>query len=169
MKKVLTLLLAAVITLAGWALAAHNGGEGTRETTELLTNGKNLWKHISEINPYTKWDLWPGKTKFYEGSEPHGMLLTVYVSKGAKKVIDEKKGVFGEGDIIVKEAYKPDRTLRVITVMYKAKDYDPQAGDWFWVKYNPDGSVGAEGKVGSCIACHSVKADNDWVFISNIK
>jgi len=25
------------------------------------------------------------------------------------------------------------------TVMYKVEGYNPDAGDWFWVKYSPQG------------------------------
>jgi hypothetical protein len=31
--------------------------------------------------------------------------------------------------------------LKAITVMYKIKDYNPADGDWFWVKYSPDGKA----------------------------
>ena len=55
------------------------------------------------------------------------------------------------------------KTLAAITVMYKKAGYNPQVGDWFWVKYGPDGSVKKEGKVGGCINCHGAGADNDYL------
>ena len=133
------------------------------------TDGAELFRYITEANVYTRWPLWPGKEKFYEGQEPHGMLLTTYVSKDAEKIIKRKKGMFKDGAIIVKENYKPDKTLAAITVMYKAQRYNPDLGDWFWVKYAPDGSVQAEGKPKGCINCHVDKKDNDWVFTGDIK
>jgi hypothetical protein len=170
MRKAGIFLLTLILTLAlsGLAIAIHEGSDGTGEGPGILADGPNLWKHISEDNPYTKWALWPGKGKLYAGTEPHGMLLTTYVSKGAKKTIKGKKGLFSGGAIIVKENYKPDKTLAAITVMYKAKAYNPEAGDWFWAKYKPDGTVDKAGKVGGCIKCHSAKADNDWVFTGSI-
>ena len=48
--------------------------------------------------------------------------------------------------------------------MYKIKGYNPSAGDWFWAKYNPDGTVAAQGRVKACIDCHSAKKDNDYIF-----
>ncbi|MDZ7700459.1 MAG: cytochrome P460 family protein [Deltaproteobacteria bacterium] len=42
--------------------------------------------------------------------------------------------------------------------------YNPDAGDWFWVKYKADGSIAAEGKVNSCISCHSAVKANDYIF-----
>lgn len=171
MRKTLIAMLAAamILTFAGLGLAGHADDQDGFKGPSGLTNGANMWKYISKDEPYTKWDLWPGKGKMFEGTEPHGALLTVYVTKGAHKAISKNKGKFTQGNIIVKENYKPDKTLAAITIMYKAKGYNPEAGDWFWAKYNPDGTVDKEGKVGGCIKCHSAKADNDWVFTGDIK
>jgi len=171
MKRTLVLIMAfaLVLTFAGMSMAIHIGNDGTGDTSSSLLNGPNLWKYITVEKPYTKWDLWPGTEKMYKGTQPHGAFLTTYVSKGAKQAIEKKKGKFANAAIIIKENYMPDKTLAAVTVMYKAKSYNPEAGDWFWAKYNPDGSVDKEGKVGGCIKCHSAKADNDWVFTGDIK
>ena len=39
---------------------------------------------------------------------------------------------------------------------------NPDAGDWFWVKYAPDGKALKEGKPAGCIGCHGAKKDNDY-------
>jgi hypothetical protein len=144
MKRTLILLLAAalILTFAGLSLAISvsndnesSGGEGG------LTNGANMWKYITKEKPYTKWKLWPGTEKMYEGTQPHGAFLTTYVTKGARKVIEKKKGKFSQSAIIVKENYMPDKTLAAVTVMYKAIGYNPEAGDWFCAKFKPDGTV----------------------------
>jgi hypothetical protein len=171
MKRTLILMLASamILTFAGMSLAIHIGDDRTGDTTTSLLNGPNLWKYITVEKPYTKWNLWPGTEKLYKGTQPHGAFLTTYVTKGAKQAIEKKKGKFTQSNIIVKENYMPDKTLAAVTVMYKAKGYNPEAGDWFWAKYKPDGTVEKEGKVGGCIKCHSPKADNDWVFTGDIK
>ena len=170
MRKSLIIMLAMamILTFAGLSLAIQL--DNTESPVESgLTNGANMWKHITVKKPYTNWKLWPGTEKMYEGTQPHGAFLTTYVTKGARQAIEKKKGKFVQGAIIVKENYMPDKTLAAVTVMYKAKGYNPEAGDWFWAKYKPDGSVEKEGKVGGCIKCHSAKADNDWVFTGDIK
>ena len=171
MKRALILLLALGLILAftGLSMAIHVADEDGYQGGGILTTGASMWKHITKDKPYTKWSLWPGTTKMYEGTQPHGALLTTYVSLGAKQAIEKKKGKFSQGALIVKENYTPDKTLAAITVMYKAKGYNPEAGDWFWAKFNPDGSVDKEGKVGGCIKCHADKADNDWVFTGDLK
>jgi hypothetical protein len=47
--------------------------------------------------------------------------------------------------------------------MYKVKDYNPDAGDWFWAKYGPTGEVMAAGKIDSCINCH--RKGKDYRFV----
>ena len=69
-----------------------------------------------------------------------------------------------------------ESTLAAVTVMKKVDGYSPQAGDWFWVKYSPDGSIDknpdgvplagrvALGANEGCIACHSGAGGGDYVF-----
>ena len=132
-------------------------------------DGKAVYDYITKTSPYEQWPLWPGKDKFYKGQHPHGALLTTYVTESAKATINSKSGQFADGSIIVKENYMPDKTLGAVTVMYRVKGYDPEAGDWFWAKYKADGSIEKEGKVAGCIGCHTAAIQNDWVFTSPVK
>jgi hypothetical protein len=59
--------------------------------------------------------------------------------------------------------------MTAITVMAKSRAYNPEAGDWFWARYAPDGKIEAEGKVEACIKCHSAKKDNDYLFTGPLK
>ena len=64
--------------------------------------------------------------------------------------------------------------MKDITVMYRSKGADPQHGDWYWLKYLPDGSIARTpekegkkaiaGKVASCIECHSKAGGKDLVY-----
>ncbi len=122
-----------------------------------------------EKNDYQSWPLWPGKSKLYKGAHPHGAFLTTYVSAGAADAIKGKKGGIPDGGFIVKENYTPEKKLAAITVMYKKPGYNPDAGDWFWLKYAPDGTIQKEGKVGGCIGCHGSAKNNDWLFTGPVK
>ena len=94
------------------------------------------------------------------------------------------------------ENYLADRSLKSISVMYRSKGFNPQAHDWYWIEFKPDGTVmesmekspkskvtqvstsGAAGnlatatkvrlagKASSCIACHQKASGNDF-FYSN--
>jgi len=89
--------------------------------------------------------------------------------------IEGKKGILPDESIIVKENFGPDKKLAAITVMYKEKGYDPAHNDWFWAKYQPDGTIDAEGKVKGCIDCHGLPKDifkdktNDYVWSSDLR
>jgi hypothetical protein len=71
--------------------------------------------------------------------------------------------------MIVKENYTPEKVLAAVTVMYKRQGYNPEGGDWFWLKYTPDGAIAAEGKVADCIACHGQSKENDWLLTAPIR
>jgi hypothetical protein len=73
------------------------------------------------------------------------------------------------GAIIVKENYMPDKKLDAVTVMYRVKGFDPEAGDWFWAKYTAKGAVEAAGKVAMCSGCHAAVIPNDWIFTGLVK
>jgi len=55
--------------------------------------------------------------------------------------------------------------------------FNGTGGDWYWVKYNADGSVAKTdkeagstkiaGKVGKCIDCHADAKGNDFVFFND--
>lgn len=147
----------------------------TDSNPNKTTNGKMLYNYITNDSNYKMWQMWPGKEEFYPGKEPHGALLTTYVTDDGISAIESGAGTLPNGSIIVKENYLPDKTLAALTVMYKENGYDPEHNDWFWVKYLPNGTIAAEGKVKGCIDCHNQpKAEfdnqtNDYIFTSDLQ
>jgi len=131
------------------------------------TEGKALYEYITKTSPYQQWSLWPGKEKLYPGTEPHGALLTTYVNDVALKGFRHWDGGLPDGTIVVKENYMPDKMLAAVTVMYKKSGYNPQAGDYFWLKFTPDGKIEAEGKVEMCIGCHRAAQKGDFLFTND--
>lgn len=119
----------------------------------------------------------------YVGTDPHGMILETFYTTAT---------INGQsGDLIVKRNYGPagvsaDDVLRdpaghlgAYTVMFRREaGYDEDNHNWFWVKYNPDGSLDkmpdgtalagkvAKGMDDGCIACHAA-AEGDMVFTSD--
>lgn len=119
----------------------------------------------------------------YEGVEPHGAVLEVFYSK---LTVDGFTG-----DVAVKRNYGPPGVeieevmanaaahLGKITVMFKREaGYDDENGNWFYVRYLPDGSVDldddgmgiklagriAKGMDTGCIACHLAAPGDDFLF-----
>ncbi len=131
--------------------------------------GRSLYTHITDEDDYRQWRLWPDKGELYVGQEPHGAFLTAYVSDRAHSAIVGRKGAIPAGSIIVKENYDVDKNLDSLTVMYKVAGYNPDDGDWFWVKYRPDGTIDFEGKLAGCIECHGQMRDNDFIYTSDLR
>lgn len=152
------------------------------------TDAAELWKYITETSPYTvlsgdAWHFLPGWEGRKEGQSPHGAGIATYVNAIAYKAAKKKQTTLPNHSIVVKENYAPaakgnkqsalwpNAKLGAVTVMYKVDGYNPDASDWYWVKYRPDGSVDEKkdmkiaGKVESCIGCHAAAsgADNDYM------
>ncbi len=132
-------------------------------------DGRELYDYITTDNNYQEWKMWPGKGALYPAEPPHGAFLTTYVTDAVFSDIQGKKGAISDGGIIVKENYTPEKQLDAITVMYKVKGYNAAGNDWFWVKYFANGTIDVEGKVETCIECHSQKRENDFIYTSEIK
>lgn len=128
------------------------------------TNPGDFWAYISKTNSYKNWQHWPGYPGKYPGKSPHGAFLELYANDVAVQAAKAGEDM-PYGAILVKENYGKDKTtLMSVTPMYKVQGYNPDAGDWFWGKYSPTGSVMAAGKVSSCIDCH--RQEQDYRFTS---
>ena len=135
---------------------------------------EKFWTYLKS-NAYENWAPAPNsKGDFYVGSSPHGAFLKMYLNR----VAIGNPAELPAGSIIVKENYHVDRsTLKAITVMYRSKAYNPANGDWYWIKFNPDGTVDSTsvesgskpmaGKVTSCIECHSDAEGGDYTFFND--
>ncbi|WP_305042200.1 cytochrome P460 family protein [Geoalkalibacter sp.] len=144
-------------------------GSGAAADSLPKAEGQAVYEYLTKVSPYQDWPLFPGTQKLYEGKHPHGALLTTYVSPDAQAAIQNRAGQLPDGTIIVKENYMPDGKLDALTVMYRVKGFNPEAGDWFWAKYGANGNIDAEGKVPMCSGCHTAVIQNDWVFTGPLK
>ena len=119
----------------------------------------------------------------YIGQHPHGAILDMIDGfirvQGDSGVVMVKRNYGGDGVSKTAVADDPGKFLESITVMFKRSGYDSETRDWFWVKYNPDGSLAknpagmmlagkvAKGKPKGCIACHMLAPGGDLVYNSN--
>lgn len=168
-----------VITMVALLLALLSGCKSERpdpvETnveaslTRPPANGAAIITHITEENDYRQWPLYPDKGVLYPGKHPHGSLLITYVSPKTLLALESKQGRLPDGTIIVKENYNLQNKLQATTVMYRLDGYNPEDGDWFWLKYAPDQTILEEGKLEGCIKCHQAVKSNDWIFSGKVK
>jgi hypothetical protein len=133
--------------------------------------------------PYTEWAHEPNVPEgYYVGVEPHGMILRTFMNDVALEDTQGDATSFSDGAIIVKENHMPgdvdlsnlepqdpveafDGNLASLTFMVKVEGFNPDAGDWFWVKTSAEESTfDAVGAAAGCIECHGQVADQDYVF-----
>ena len=120
-------------------------------------------------------------TRPYKGAPPHGMILELMerdvTIDGQKGALVIKKNYGGNGLTINDVIGDPDKYLKAVTIMFKReKGYDTENKDWFYGKYNTDGSLQknpkdiqlagrvAKGAPTGCIACHKVAPGGDYIF-----
>lgn len=125
-------------------------------------DAEKIIEYISRFEPYRSWRIWPGMNKLTPGKPPHGDLTTVFVNDFAYLSIKKHK-VMADGSLIVMENYTKEKKFLGLSVMYKISKYNPEAGDWFWAEYRPEGSVAGSGKADTCLACHGEAKANDFI------
>jgi len=135
------------------------------------TTGAAIWAHLQESNYQESWELWPGKGELYEGTQPHGMKLTMYVNDLALNALHAGAASLPDGAIVVKENYMPDGMLAAVTTMYKRTGYNPDHADWFFTKHLASGELdqapngmALEGRLPGCQGCHISRAEQDYLF-----
>ena len=164
MRRLAIAIFVAVVVLGcGYAAYAIHEVGGPAPVVPGADSEK-LYVYITKPEPYySKWQRCPGTGKFLASEEPHGSFMTIYLNDAALNSIKNPEGM-ADGAIIVSENYTADKKLDSRTVMYKIKGYNPEAGDWFWVRYSGDSGYAQEsGKVKGCVACHGSQQDKDYV------
>jgi Cytochrome P460 len=180
MRKGSVLMLSLLFLALAFLVFVFNGSNLAKvskdEDVEMATDrelpaadGRAVWDYLKTEGYAKHWQMWPGRQAFYPGQQPHGALVTAYVNKVGYMAFAEKRGMFADGAMVVKENYTADKKLVALSVMYKAKGFNPAAGDWFWAQYLPDGKIVAAGKVDMCIQCHGIKKDNDYIMTAPMK
>ncbi|MBD3182454.1 hypothetical protein GF312_09195 [Candidatus Poribacteria bacterium] len=175
MKRILIFCLIVIfIILPFFSGKTLNSAIGSEEKANMLFGGeddvdfaKKMWKSIKGYQDWLiKSDILPGKS--------HGPFVRVYYNMVSA---DEKNY-----HAIVKDNLDSNKELTAVALMVQREDgYDPENDNWFWVKYETDGSISkndkglalagkvAKGMDMGCIACHKGAADKDYIFINDEK
>lgn len=149
---------------AGLLIFTACGSSDSGEQPDPDPTGTALWNHMQEEDYQNNWQLFPGTEELYEGTEPHGARLTIYVNDEAYNAIMSGTTPLPGGAIVVKENYMPDSTLAAITTMLKVEGYNSEHNDWFWLRNNPAGVIDAEGRVDGCQTCHAEASATDYIY-----
>ncbi len=178
-----------IVILTVWLLAAlvFIINCSTRNETSLAQT-KN--KQVKEIEGYRNWtkvnsvpqlmpDIVDRSCVLYKSpngevvdskTNPHlKKYLTVYVNDiGRKAMLEQKKPLFPEGSVIVKEKLSDEtsQTPELLTVMIKQKkDFHSESGDWEYAVVDGAGEkVEGRGNLQNCQACHFNRKETDYIF-----
>ena len=169
---------------ADYLLRYAFGSQPAAAASEPLpeADGQAVLDYILTTSPYTQWQSWPTTADnpddfsgFLASGAPHGNTVRIFVNDRALNAIgrDNFDGMLPPGSLVVKENYggTPDAPgdLAALTVMYKVDGFNPDAGDWFWLKTPGDGSaVDAQGAVEGCINCHGQDGNSDYLLRYNL-
>ncbi|MEP3479587.1 MAG: cytochrome P460 family protein [Fuerstiella sp.] len=163
-------LVIATSVLTNQEVSAQSGTR-SQPPTQKETFDQRLWKYLESVC-YNQWAPAGDDGGFQESSAPHGALVKTYMNR----VAAGNASNLPVGSMIIKENFSPDKKLMAITLMYKSKGYNPEAGDWYWAKFMPDGKIAKmdspmgkmaiSGKAKGCIACHA-DASDDFAFFND--
>jgi len=157
----------------------HEEIEEKEESKAPEEIASGLWRLMKSENFSDRWQMWPGTDTLYKGSDPHGALLTTYINSTGYEAVFKREKELPPGTIIAMENYMEDKTLEAIDVMYNLVPFDPEHGNWFWVKFAPDGklfkverdgeTLTLAGKITECIECHSASSSGTQYIMTNPK
>jgi len=133
-------------------------------TAEEIT-GERLYERFTEEEDYRRYPYWPGHEGVQPGQSPHGDLHEVFIHPVLYEALPIKNKTAPDGSMVIKCNMNAQKEVVAFTVMVKVKGYNPEANDWFWAKIKKDGTVDAAGKVESCIECHSLLKNNDYLIL----
>ena len=178
----LTVSLIASAIVTGWSTVALSQGSGSSRTDSPRSVQaqtarpqtpedfySSFWNHLVKKDAaYNTWKSLAREKKTDDGVEnPHSSVSRTYVNKIAT---DDAKAL-PIGSILVREDYDDKGKRKSISVMYRVKDYDKDHGNWYWLKYQENGSIVRDagnkaiaGKVASCIECHAKANGKDFAF-----
>lgn len=147
------------------------GLEATFGRSEDMMVAAALW---TDMRGHERWPSFAGLDGLQVGASPHGNYVSFHLNAIATS---DPQGL-PYGSIVVKRNFMDmaDTQPAAITVMQRLEQYDPDNGDWFYVKYDVAGSVlpnadgvplaGAIGKGGNagCVPCHNNAGGGDFIF-----
>ena len=150
MKSVLLLLILSTMIMLDLSASQINKSEFTFPR----------WKSLHKLN-----------TEALK-SDAHSAWFDLYVNRLAKKAYVEKLSLYPVGSLVMKPHYSNEERSGIakLTIMLKMKKgYDTEHGDWWYGVYDETGMKGSyQGKIKSCIKCHTQVKETDYMFSESV-
>ncbi len=139
---------------------------------EDVKDSEQLWKAMTDARLVGNKSI---TAMPYKGSVHKTILMTldstVHVG-GRTGMVIVKKMYQGPDISVDKVINDPTNGLKIVAVMFKReRGYDSDNKDWFYTKFNPDGTPQKNkkgklmtGRAGKCISCHRSAPGDDYVY-----
>ncbi len=135
--------------------------DGKDDAGELAA-AEELFAALGDVTAWANVPGWEGVNASCDGT--HGPRVQVWADSVAIEAIGAGVTTFPGGATLVKAAYDDDGvTLRSTTLMQKQAGFAPDAGDWYWARYDAAGTATNAGAVTMCSGCHA-SAVKDYAF-----
>lgn len=175
----LLLVLAAGMTFAVviWVIERQNiedDGSLATKAVQVVSGDKQSLFRVTE----TPFRMSPSTATLCKidptGSPPHtGYYCHVFVNENARETIESGSGKYPIGSLIIKQKYNSQfvRSTELFTIMRKMKDgYDDENGNWeYSVVDSTAEQLLLQGREKSCIACHTLCKNTDYVSRAYLK
>lgn len=142
--------------------------EGYPFSDESEITPELLYAAITEDDPYSSWESWPGYEGKHTGFSQHGDDHIIYINEIIADALPLESAEIPVGGIIVKENFSDAEGLIALTVMVKLEGFDEESGNWYWGKFTLQDGEKVCGKIEDCISCHVSMKQNDYLMVYDL-
>ncbi len=156
-----------VFLAMGAILASGMGMAGAAGAGAAPPAARALWQQVLKLQRDRA--VLPESHPFQPGSRSVDALTADLANARAARAISRAGGIlkvrkYPDGSLLVKENFSASRHLNGIAAMLKQKGYDTADRNWVMATFRPDGRPVAMGRIQSCISCHAMAKQQDFVF-----
>lgn len=135
-------------------------------------NAVNVENDIERDYIFPKWKEFNKINKKILHSHAHNAFVDIYLNNIAKKAYIHEHEKFPRNSIIIKPLYREtsrEHLARLVVMVKMHKGYDSKHNDWWYGVYDKTGTIAwHQGKIASCIRCHTIAKKTDYLFTQSV-
>ncbi|WP_457743771.1 cytochrome P460 family protein [Sulfurimonas sp.] len=135
-------------------------------------NAGHVENDIKRDYIFAKWKKFHKLNKEILHSHGHNAFVDIYLNDIALSPYINKHTHFPKNSIIIKPLYadeEREHLARIVIMIKMAKGYDEAHSNWWYGVYDKTGTkVAYEGKIKSCIECHKIAKQTDYLFTTTV-
>jgi hypothetical protein len=157
-----------LLLLVAGAMLLTAAQAGAAPSAAAPPSPAQLWRRI-EILMHDPHSIMPGSRPYQPGSRTIDAYTIDRADASSRRAILGAGGIlrvrrYPAGSLYIKENFSSPGHETGVTAMLKLPGYDPSDRNWVMAAYTPEGRVVAYGRVASCIGCHALVRNQDFVY-----